>query len=163
MNSESLETLIEKSVAGPGRYQLHWRCIGISPMHRALIYRLALAHLKESFGPTYRLLWTTDQTWPQNADGQSIDAGVVWIDAKQSASCLVPNRIHSDANIRVLWCWNHHHWRDFLSLAPWMINGVVYNLETLKSWVRHSLDSGNWQPAIGTSWLPKGSIHSSPS
>lgn len=163
MNSESLETLIAKSVAGPSRYQQHWRCIGIAPVHRALIYRLALDHLQESYGVTHRILWMPDQTSTGTADYQAPDAAVVWIDAQQCASRLVPTRTHSGTNIRVLWCWNQHNWREFLSLTPWMANGVVYNLESLKSWVRRSLDSGNWQPAIGTSWLPNGSIHSSPS
>ena len=159
--NKSLEELIASAIAGPDRFELPWHCHGISSMHRALIHRLALRELKQSYGSNHRILWMPVQDPPQPYVTDPSDQSLVWIDASlwanQIAKANIQSdypadghlRVRSDSTIRILWCWNQINWQDFLSATPWMATGVVYNLTTLKSWIRRSLRLGKWQAAIG--------------
>ena len=159
-----IEAIVAQAIAGPDRFEQYWISIGIRPMHRALIRRLAQQELQKSFGSTHRICWQTKQ------DGQDIPANlartcrVEWIDVglwinefqrMKSESINVETRTShlfaplSSGSLRILWCWNTRNWRDFMTATPWMASGVVYNLASLNSWVRQSLHSGTWTAAVG--------------
>ena len=151
--SRQLAETISKAISGPDRWEQHWQCIGLLPMHRALIYRLALAELQGSWGANRRILWRPSQAWEDSTEPSGIDGGIEWIDAGLWVNSQVhgPTPSHSGSAMRVLWCWNLPNWKEFLALSPWMAKGVVYNLPSLKSWIRQSLRLGKWHAAAGCS------------
>lgn len=161
MHHDPLKDLVSRAIAGPERFELPWYCHGISPMHRAMIYRTAKTKLAESYGPNYQILWNPIQELTKIDLEYQLGQCLEWIDAKhwtkqisqaeKSVEGFVQGErtIWGNASIRVLWCWNQSNWRDFLNATPWMATGVVYNLATLRSWVSRSLELGKWQPAVG--------------
>jgi hypothetical protein len=130
-------------------------------MHRALVYRIVLAELHKSREPGYRILWrasrvtdkVADKITEQGIDGR-IDGRIEWIDVGLWSSQIGPRLDRFSGSLRILWCWNQPNWREFLSVTPWMATGVVYNLASLQTWVRHCLRLGKWHLAVGSGSLP---------
>lgn len=131
-----IEEIFSKAIAGSDRFEQHWECVGISPMHRALIRRLAISSLQKHHGKDHRIVWNSDSP------------DIRWIDSNLFLEGLgsLDNR-----SMQILWCWNEPNWRDFLAATPWTITGVVYNLATLKSWISRCVLLGKWQAAQGKS------------
>jgi len=152
-----LSSTVARAIAGPNRWEQHWHCIGLAPMHRALVYRTVLAELHQSREPGYRILWRASRVTDKIADKiteQDIDGRIEWIDARLWSSQIVPRPDRSPGSVRILWCWNQPNWREFLSVTPWMATGVVYNLASLQTWVRNCLRLGKWHLAVGSRSLP---------
>jgi len=160
-----LESILAKAIAGPDRFEQHWFSIGIQPMHRALIHRLAIQEVQKSYGSNHRIYWQTSQDGLDLPATETHIRRIEWIDASLWASPLRAKETDSPGqesytdellerrpsnSIRILWCWNTRNWRDFLTATPWMVSGLVYNLASLNSWVQRSLNSGTWNPAIST-------------
>lgn len=160
----SLESMIAKAICGPERLEQHWHFIGISPMHRALIQRLALAQLPRSTPNRSSIVWKLSSQW-HNPYQSELNRGVVeWIDAGiwsdtvrlnsvSQGNNLYP-RLHCGCAVRVLWCWNQPNWREFMAVQPWLADVVVYNLATLKSSIALSLKLGQWRSAVSPNLKP---------
>ncbi|MFO0410197.1 MAG: hypothetical protein ACK50R_01000, partial [Planctomycetota bacterium] len=118
------------------RFEQHWECVGISPIHRALIRRLAISSLQKHHGKDHRIVWTSDSPHIRWIDSNLFLEGLGSLD---------------HGSMQILWCWNEPNWRDFLAATPWTITGVVYNLATLKSWISRCVLLGKWQAAQGKS------------
>jgi hypothetical protein len=129
-----LDEVLSKAISGSDRFEQHWEFKGISPMHRALIRRLVLSHLRKHQGKDHRIVWNSDLHH------------VRWID---SALFLEGQGSLDHGSMQILWCWNQPYWREFLAATPWMLTGVVYNLPTLESWISRCLLLGKWQTAQG--------------
>lgn len=157
-----LESILAKAIAGPDCFEQHWISIGIRPMHRALIHRLAIQAVQKSYGPNHRIYWQTSQDEHDLPAPKNHFRRIEWIDASLWASRFRSAETGSpgqeplndelfarlpSSSIRILWCWNTRNWRDFLTATPWMVSGLVYNLSSLNSWVQRSLKSGTWNPA----------------
>jgi hypothetical protein len=152
----SLSRIVSRAIAGPNRWEQHWHCIGLAPMHRALVYRIVLAELARTKEPGHRILWRASGAF--DAGSQRIDPGpggqIEWIDVGVWSSQIGPRLARDPGSLRVLWCWNQPNWREFLGVTPWMATGVVYNLASLQVWVRQSLRLGKWHLALGSRSLP---------
>ena len=138
-----IDEIVCKSIAGSGRFEQHWECVGVSPMHRALIHRLALAQTKKHHGNDHKIVWNSESSDVRWIDG---DLFVKSLDSEDH--CL--SKIHrfgnsGETSMQILWCWNQPNWREFLKVTPWTVTGVVYNLATLRSWVSRCINSGKWQ------------------
>lgn len=131
-----IEEIFSKAIAGSDRFEQHWECVGISPMHRALIRRLAISSLQKHHGKDHRIVWTSDSPHIRWIDSDLFVEGLGSLD---------------HGSMQILWCWNEPNWRDFLAATPWTITGVVYNLATLKSWISRCVLLGKWQAAQGKS------------
>ncbi len=131
-----IEEIFSKAIAGSDRFEQHWECVGISPMHRALIRRLAVSSLQKHHGKDHRIVWTSDSPHIRWIDSDLFVEGLGSLD---------------HGSMQILWCWNEPNWRDFLAATPWTITGVVYNLATLKSWISRCVLLGKWQAAQGKS------------
>ncbi len=156
----SLSRIVARAIAGPNRWEQHWHCIGLAPMHRALVYRIVLAELEKTKEPGHRILWRVSGVF--DAGNQRIDPGpggqiggqIEWIDVGVWSSQIGPRLARDSGSLRVLWCWNQPNWREFLGVTPWMAAGFVYNLASLQAWVRQSLRLGKWHLALGSRSLP---------
>lgn len=156
----SLSRIVARAIAGPNRWEQHWHCIGLAPMHRALVYRLVLAELAKTKEPGHRILWRASgvfdagSQWFDPGPGGQISGQIEWIDVGVWSSQIGPRMARDPGSLRILWCWNQPNWREFLGVTPWMATGVVYNLASLQVWVRQSLRLGKWHLALGSRSLP---------
>lgn len=164
----SLSRIVARAIAGPNRWEQHWHCIGLVPMHRALVYRIVLAELAKTKEPGHRIQWRVSGVFDagsQRTDpgpggqigeqiGGQIGGQIEWIDVGVWSSQIGPRLARDPGSLRVLWCWNQPNWREFLGVTPWMATGVVYNLASLQVWVRQSLRLGKWHLALGSRSLP---------
>ncbi len=152
----SLSRIVARAIAGPNRWEQHWHCIGLAPMHRALVYRIVLDELARTKEPGHRILWRASGML--DSGSQRIDPGpggqIEWIDVGVWSSQIGLRLARDPGSLRVLWCWNQPNWREFLGVTPWMATGVVYNLASLQVWVRQSLRLGKWHLALGSRSLP---------
>jgi len=159
-----LSRIVARAIAGPNRWEQHWHCIGLAPMHRALVYRMVLAELAKTKEPGHRILWRvsrgfdagtqrTDTDLIGQTSGQT-SGQIEWIDVGVWSSQIGLRMARDPGSLRVLWCWNQPNWREFLGVTPWMATGVVYNLASLQVWVRQSLRLGKWHLALGSRSLP---------
>jgi hypothetical protein len=155
-----LSRIVARAIAGPNRWVQHWHCIGLEPMHRALVYRIVLAELEKSKEPGHRILWRASREFDAGTQGTETDligqtsGQIEWIDVGVWSSQIGPRMARDPGSLRVLWCWNQPNWREFLAVTPWMATGVVYNLASLQVWVRQSLRLGKWHLALGSRSLP---------
>ena len=156
----SLSRIVARAIAGPNRWEQHWHCIGLAPMHRALVYRIVLDELARTKEPGHRILWRASgmlDSGSQRIDpgpGGQIGGQIEWIDVGVWSSQIGPRLARDPGSLRVLWCWNQPNWREFLGVTPWMATGVVYNLASLQVWVRQSLRLGKWHLALGSRSVP---------
>ena len=160
----SLSRIVARAIAGPNRWEQHWHCIGLAPMHRALVYRIVLAELEKTKEPGHRILWRASGVFdagsqrfdpgPGGQIGGQISGQIEWIDVGVWSSQIGPRLARDSGSLRVLWCWNQPNMREFLGVTPWMAAGVVYNLASLQAWVRQSLRLGKWHLALGSRSLP---------
>lgn len=156
----SLSRIVARAIAGPNRWEQHWHCIGLAPMHRALVYRLVLAELAKTKEPGHRILWRASGVFDAGSQrfdpgpGSQISGQIEWIDVGVWSSQIGPRMARDPGSLRILWCWNQPNWREFLGVTPWMATGVVYNLSSLQVWVRQSLRLGKWHLALGSRSLP---------
>jgi hypothetical protein len=155
-----LSRIVARAIAGPNRWEQHWHCIGLAPMHRALVYRIVLAELAKTKEPGHRILWRASREFDAGTQGTETDligqtsGQIEWIDVGVWSSQIGPRMARDPGSLRVLWCWNQPNWREFLAVTPWMATGVVYNLASLQVWVRQSLRLGKWHLALGSRSLP---------
>ena len=159
-----LSRIVARAIAGPNRWEQHWHCIGLEPMHRALVYRIVLAELAKTNEPGHRILWRASREFDAGTQGTETDlfgqtsaqtsGQIEWIDVGVWSSQIGPRMARDPDSLRVLWCWNQPNWREFLAVTPWMATGVVYNLASLQVWVRQSLRLGKWHLALGSRSLP---------
>ena len=156
----SLSRIVARAIAGPNRWEQHWHCIGLAPMHRALVYRIVLTELAKTKDPGHRILWRASREFDagtQRTDpgpGGQIGGQIEWIDVGVWSSQIGLRLARDPGSLRVLWCWNQPNWREFLGVTPWMATGVVYNLASLQVWVRQSLRLGKWHLALGSRSVP---------
>lgn len=156
----SLSRIVARAIAGPNRWEQHWHCIGLAPMHRALVYRVVLAELAKTKEPGHRILWRASGVFDAGSQrfdpgpGGQISGQIEWIDVGLWSSQIGPRMARDPGSLRILWCWNQPNWREFLGVTPWMATGVVYNLASLQVWVRQSLRLGKWHLALGSRSLP---------
>jgi hypothetical protein len=159
-----ISRIVARAIAGPNRWEQHWHCIGLEPMHRALVYRIVLAELAKTKEMGHRILWRasrefdagtqrTETDLTGQASGQA-SGQIEWVDVGVWSSQIGPRMARDPGSLRVLWCWNQPNWREFLAVTPWMATGVVYNLDSLQVWVRQSLRLGKWHLALGSRSLP---------
>lgn len=159
-----LSRIVARAIAGPNRWEQHWHCIGLAPMHRALVYRIVLAELAKTKEPGHRILWRASREFDAGTQGTETDligqtsgqtsGQIEWIDVGVWSSQIGLRMARDPGSLRVLWCWNQPNWREFLAVTPWMATGVVYNLASLQVWVRQSLRLGKWHLALGSRSLP---------
>ena len=155
-----LSRIVARAIAGPNRWEQHWHCIGLEPMHRALVYRTVLAELAKTKEPGHRILWRASREFDAGTQRTDTDLSgqtsgqIEWIDVGVWSSQIGLRMARDPGSLRVLWCWNQPNWREFLAVTPWMATGVVYNLASLQVWVRQSLRLGKWHLALGSRSLP---------
>ena len=155
-----LSRIVARAIAGPNRWEQHWHCIGLAPMHRALVYRTVLAELAKTKEPGHRIVWRASREFEAGTQGTETDLSgqtsgqIEWIDVGVWSSQIGLRMARDPSSLRVLWCWNQPNWREFLAVTPWMAIGVVYNLASLQVWVRQSLRLGKWHLALGSRSLP---------
>jgi len=155
-----LSRIVARAIAGPNRWEQHWHCIGLAPMHRALVYRIVLAELAKTKEPGHRILWRASRGFDAGTQGTETDLSgqtsgqIEWIDVGVWSSQIGLRMARDPGSLRVLWCWNQPNCREFLAVTPWMATGVVYNLASLQVWVRQSLRLGKWHLALGSRSLP---------
>ena len=155
-----LSRIVARAIAGPNRWEQHWHCIGLAPMHRALVYRIVLAELAKTKEPGHRILWRASREFEAGTQGTETDLSgqtsgqIEWIDVGVWSSQIGLRMARDPGSLRVLWCWNQPNCREFLAVTPWMATGVVYNLASLQVWVRQSLRLGKWHLALGSRSLP---------
>jgi hypothetical protein len=155
-----LSRIVARAIAGPNRWDQHWHCIGLAPMHRALVYRTVLAELAKTKEPGHRIVWRASREFEAGTQGTETDLSgqtsgqIEWIDVGVWSSQIGLRMARDPGSLRVLWCWNQPNCREFLAVTPWMATGVVYNLDSLQVWVRQSLRLGKWHLALGSRSLP---------
>lgn len=160
----SLSRIVARAIAGPNRWEQHWHCIGLAPMHRALVYRIVLAELARTKESGHRILWRASGVFdagshridpgPGGQIGEQVGGQIEWIDVGVWSNQIGLRMARDQCSLRVLWCWNQPNWREFLAVTPWMATGVVYNLASLQVWVRQSLRLGKWHLALGSRSVP---------
>lgn len=133
-----------------------WLTIGISPTHRALIYRLGLRELRELQRNKGRLTWRfADSFHVPTIEELATESDVVWIECRAflegiknptDRAPFAPFRASFEIpkKLVILWCWNEQNRFGLHEASSCEYQGVVYNLSTLQSWIRRALQLGRW-------------------